>query len=248
MNNDQMKYFYELYETLPRGGPGNNACTRKAFSLIKGLPVNPKVLDVGCGPGQQTLELARSSKGEIIALDNYQPFLDKLNYAAQKQGLSSYIKTIKKDMRELDFPPESFDLIWAEGALYQMGFENGLKKCRELLKKKGALAVTELVWLKPAPTPVAVEWAKEYPDIKNISDNLDLFTNNGYQLIGHFTLPVSAWLEDYYAPLQKRLDELRAKYRHNTTAKAVFDASQAEINNFKKCSDYVGYEFLIAQK
>jgi SAM-dependent methyltransferase len=243
-----MKYFFELYDPLPRGGPGNNALTRKAYELIQDLPARPKILDLGCGPGMQTLELARLSKGEIVALDNHRPFLDKLDREAKRLKLSAYIKILNQDMSTVKFPAESFDLVWAEGALYSMGFENGLKKCREFLKKDGYLAVTELVWLKDDPSPLAREWCQDYKDIKSIPDNLALFARNDYQMIGHFTLPVSAWLNDYYSPLQKRIDELRPKYKDNETATAVINASQAEIDNFKKCSDEVGYESFVARK
>jgi SAM-dependent methyltransferase len=246
--NNPMDYFFELYDPLPRGGPGNNECTRKAYQLIEALPRKPKILDIGCGPGTQTLELARLSHGEISALDNHQPFLDRLEQEAKQLGLSAYIRTVNQDMNAMSFPAAGFDLVWTEGALYQMGFENGLRKCRELLKPGGHLVVTELVWLKDDPTPEAKKWCQDYQEIKSIPDNLLLFQKNDYEMIGHFTLPVSAWLEDYYAPLQKRLDELRPKYKGNETATAVLDASQAEIDGYKKCSDQVGYEFFIAKR
>jgi SAM-dependent methyltransferase len=245
---NSMKYFFALYDPLPRGGPGNNECTGKAYRLIKDLPPRPKVLDIGCGPGMQTLELARLSKGEITALDNHQPFLDKLARDAKQAGLSAQIKTVNQDMAAMNFPAESFDLVWSEGALYSTGFEAGLKNCRTLLKPGGYLAVTELVWLKADPTPEAKQWCQDYQEIKSVADNLLLFKNNGYEMIGHFTLPVSAWLEDYYAPLQQRLNELRPKYQGNEAATTVFNTSQAEIDGFKKCSDYVGYESFVAQR
>jgi ubiquinone/menaquinone biosynthesis C-methylase UbiE len=86
-----MKYFYELFCSLPRGGPGDNKSTQKAFSYLKNLPSEPFILDIGCGYGIQTLELARISKGKIIALDNYQPFLDILMQNAKKGGFDNRI-------------------------------------------------------------------------------------------------------------------------------------------------------------
>jgi ubiquinone/menaquinone biosynthesis C-methylase UbiE len=245
---DQMTYFFEVYGALPRTGPGDNASTKKAYEMIKGLPSKPRILDIGCGPGMQTLELARLSKGNIIALDNHQPFLDKVDQDAKKLGLEQHIETLNQDMNRMSFPTDSFDLVWAEGALYQMEFENGLKKCREFLKKNGHIAVTELVWLKDDPPAEAKEWAKEYEAMKNIPDNLLLFKKNGYKMVGHFTLPVSSWINDYYDPMQERINELRPKYKGNQVAEEVLDSAQREIDGFKKCSDYVGYEFFIARK
>ncbi|MCK5581393.1 MAG: class I SAM-dependent methyltransferase, partial [Candidatus Omnitrophica bacterium] len=73
-----IEYIYELCELLPRGGPGDNESTRRAFDAIPKLSEQPLILDIGCGPGMQTLELAKISKGKITALDNYQGFLDIL--------------------------------------------------------------------------------------------------------------------------------------------------------------------------
>jgi SAM-dependent methyltransferase len=245
---DMMTYFFELYDALPRGGPGDNASTRKAFKLVKGLSKKPRILDLGCGPGMQTLELARLSKGKIIAIDNHQPFLDKLNHNAQRRGLSSYIETINQDMNQLLFPPESFDLIWSEGALYFMGFENGLKKCRERLRKNGHLAVTELVWLRPDP-PKEIKEAhqSEYPALTDIENNLTMIKKAGYRLIGHFTLPDSSWTKHYYDPMEEKIRDLEKKYPTGHDARTVFSACQREIDLFRKYSKYFGYEFFVMQ-
>jgi ubiquinone/menaquinone biosynthesis C-methylase UbiE len=244
---DRMTYFFEVYGTLPRAGPGDDASTRRAYLMMKDLPEKPKVLDVGCGPGKQTMELARLSKGKIIAMDNHQPFLDRVNENARALGLSRYIETLNRDMNAMDFKPESFDIIWAEGALNLMGFENGLKTCRPLLKREGYIGLTELVWLSDHPSPEAREWAKEYEAMKNVPDNLGLFVNNGYEVIGRFTLPVSSWFEEYYDPMQERIKELRIKHTGNAVALEVIDSAQREIDGFKKCSAEVGYEFFVAR-
>jgi ubiquinone/menaquinone biosynthesis C-methylase UbiE len=245
---DQMIYFYEVYGTLPRAGPGDDASTRKAYQMMKGVLKNPKILDIGCGPGRQTMELARLSGGKITALDNHQPFLDKVRKDADALGLSPHIETLNQDMKAMDFETGSFDVIWAEGALNLMGFENGLKTCRPLLKEKGYIGVTELVWLEDHPSPEAREWAREYPAMKNVPDNLMLLKSNGYEVIGHFTLPVSSWFEHYYDPMQERIDELGKKYTGNSVALEVIAAAQREINGFKKCSGEVGYEFIVARR
>ena len=108
-------------------------------------------------------------------------------------------------MLDMDFEEETFDIIWSEGALYFMGFQNGLKRCHQLLKDKGYLAVTELVYTVPDPPAPVVEYLEsEYPDIKNIEDNIDVIKKEGFNLISNFTLPESAWLNNYYPDVHGR--------------------------------------------
>lgn len=244
-----MEYFYELFEELPRCGPGDNTSTRKAFGLMKDVPPHPLILDIGCGPGMQTLELARITRGQIIAIDNHQPVLDKLEANAKKAGLADRIEIRNLDMGKMDFPAGHFDIIWSEGALYFLGFENGLRKCRELLKPKGSLAVTEAVWLKAdPPDEIRKYFEAEYPDIKDIAGNLELIRRVGLGLAGHFVLPDSAWVDDYYRPMEKRIAVLGRKYAGNEAALEVFAACEREILLFKKYHDYFGYAFFVMER
>ncbi|MHC4283027.1 MAG: class I SAM-dependent methyltransferase, partial [Planctomycetota bacterium] len=132
-----IEYLYELCEALPRCGPGDNEFTRRAFCAIGKVAKQPLILDIGCGPGVQTIELARISNGKIIALDNHQAFLDTLMERARNEGLEEKIIGKNMSMLEMDFEEHTFDIIWSEGALYCMGFQNGLKRCHQLLKDKG---------------------------------------------------------------------------------------------------------------
>jgi len=116
-----------------------------------------------------------------------------------------------------------------------------------MLKRDGYISVTELVWLEDNPSPEAREWAREYAAIKNVPDNLRLFKNNGYEMVGHFTLPVSSWFDDYYDPMQERIHELRKKYLGHPAALQVIESAQLEISGFKKCSGELGYEFFVAR-
>ena len=244
-----MTYFYELFEGLPRCGPGDNESTRRAFNVLSDLPPHPFILDIGCGSGMQTIELARISNGRIVALDNHQPFLDQLMERANQEGVGQQIVPKNQSMLEMDFDDHMFDIIWSEGALYFMGFQNGLKRCRQLLKNKGYLAVTEVVYLLPNPPPPVLQfWEKEYPDIKDIHSKLALIQNEGFRLILNFTLPKSSWLESYYLPMEERLLNLRKKYQGNKIALSVFDDVQNEIDFYKMYSDYYGYEFFVMQR
>jgi len=244
-----MKYFYELFEALPRGGPGDNESTRCAFNTIPKLSKQPLILDIGCGPGVQTIELAKLSNGKIIALDNHQAFLDKLMKKAKDEGLLDHIVPKNISMLDMDFEENTFDIIWSEGALYFMGFQNGLRRCHQLLKRDGYLAVTEIVYLVPnPPTPVIQYFEKEYPDIKLVKDRIELIQNEGFRLISNFTLPESSWLDSYYLPMEEELSRLNKKYQGNEIALGIFEEMKNEIIFYKKFSHFYGYEFFIMQR
>jgi len=244
-----MEYFYELFEALPRGGPGENEFTRRAFNLMTPQPKQLYILDIGCGPGMQTIELAKISDGKIIALDNHQAFLDKLMETAREEGIEHNIIPRNMSMLEMDFDEKTFDIIWSEGALYFMGFQNGLSRCRELLKDDGCLAVTEAVYLvSDPPAPVTRFFKEEYPDIKDVKSNIELIKNEGFHLISNFTLPESAWMDSYYLPMEKQISLLKKKYHDNETALSVLEACSNEIDFYKKYSAYYGYEFFVMQK
>jgi len=243
-----MEYFYELFRSLPRGGPGDNKYTRKAFSYLKNLPSEPFILDIGCGHGVQTLELARISKGKIIALDNYQPFLDVLMQNTKEAGFDSRIITKNQSMLEMDFKNSTFDIIWSEGAIFVMGFRNALKKCNQLLKNKGYFVVSEAVLLLPnLPKPLKEFWDKMYPDIKDIKSNISMIEDEGFNVLSHFTLPKSCWV-DFYSQMNEKIKELKKKYHNNKTALQVFDNFEKEEKMYDDYSDYYGYEFFIMQK
>ena len=146
-----MHYFLQIYGTLPRAGPGSNDLTRKAFEMMSHVPNSPRILDIGCGPGMQTVELLRITSGTVVALDLIPDMIARVKAAAARAGVADRLETLGLDMNEMDFPQASFDVIWSEGAIYLIGFQKGLAKVKELVKPGGYVAVSEAVWLEPDP-------------------------------------------------------------------------------------------------
>lgn len=241
-----MEIFWELHKDLTREGPGNEASTLKALALAQNLPTNARVLDVGCGPGAQTISLAKALKGNLSAMDLHEPFLAQLKKRAEEEGFSSRIHARKGDMAALDFEPTSFDLIWSEGAIYNIGFERGLDEWRRYLKPGGYIAVSELCWLrKDPPEELAAYWAYDYPAMKDIAANLAIIARLGYALAGHFTLPEECWRDEYYGPLGRRIQALRLEHAQDATAMNTLALCQKEIDLYERYSDYYGYEFFV---
>lgn len=188
----------------------------------------PRILDIGCGSGVPTIELAKLSNGKIIGIDIDQLLLDQLNRKIEENGFSNRIKTIKCSLFEIDFPDESFDIIWAEGSIHIIGFEKGLREWSRLLKTNGYLVV--------------------HDEVKNISDKLKKIPHYGYKLINYFTLPEDAWWIDYYRPLEIRIKKLRIKYKNDPEALKAFKKHQNEIEMVIKNPKDFGSEYYIIQK
>jgi SAM-dependent methyltransferase len=240
--------FFEMHTDLPREGPGRNTYTAKAFGMLPRLE-KPRILDIGCGPGEPTLELARLSGEYVIGMDIHQPYLDRLSQKIEEAGLSDRVEAMNCSMFEMSFPDESFDIIWAEGSIYLIGFEQGLKVWRRFIRPNGFLVVHEMTWLRPEPPQAIYDyWKTLYPGIKTVADNAELVRNCGYDLLGQFTLPQDAWWTEYYGPLEDRIRALRNKYAGDTEALATLDEEQREIDMFRKYNQWYGSVFFVMQK
>ena len=201
--------------------------TRKAFQMLPELD-KPRILDIGCGSGIPTIELAKLNNGEIIGIDTDESLLEKLSGRIQEEGFSDRVKVKKYSLFEINFPDESFDVIWAEGSISIIGFERGLEEWKRLLKTNGFLVV--------------------HDDIKNMSDKLKKIPCCGYKLINHFSLPEDAWWTEYYKPLEIQIKELRIKYKNNPEALKILKKYQNEIDTVKKNPKGYDSVFYIMQK
>ena len=132
-----MARFFEVFESVVRGGPGGPESTRRALAMMTDLPARPRVLDLGCGPGGGSANLADLTGGRVTAFDLHAPFVVQQAAAAEAAGLSRRLDPICADMRAAPFTAASFDLVWSEGALYSVGFAEGLKVCLRLATPGG---------------------------------------------------------------------------------------------------------------
>lgn len=203
-----LRAFFQLHAGLDREAPGDDDVTREALRRLGPLPPRPRVLDLGCGPGRAALVLARELQPDITAIDLHPPFLAALARDAAAAGLT--ITTRCADFGALEDPPGSVDLIWSEGAIYHLGFAEGLHLWRPLLRPRGCIAVTELTWRTDEPPAEArAYWQVGYPAMTSVAANLAAARAAGFTVVDHFPLPARAW-SNYYGPLLARADALAA--------------------------------------
>jgi SAM-dependent methyltransferase len=241
--------FFEVYEALPRQGPGNRASAARALELCRELPPEPKILDLGCGVGGQTLQLAEFTAGTIVALDSHAPSIQRLQAAVDGRGLSQRVQAIVGDMAEPQQPLKSFDLVWSEGALYNIGIGNALRVCHGLLRPGGHLVFTDAVWRKEnPPSEVKAGFDLDYPAMGWFPDVVAAIHAGGFELLGHFTLPEEAWWDDFYTPMEHRLEELRARYGNDSEALAILDQLAQEPELHRRHGSYYAYEFFVTRR
>ncbi|MCX6641444.1 MAG: class I SAM-dependent methyltransferase [bacterium] len=241
--------FYDIFETLQRQGPGDNASTRRAFQQLNGLPEAPVILDVGCGVGKQTLELCRLTSGTIIALDSHAPFLRILWNQAERKAELARLHCLIADMNAMGFRDASFDAIWAEGSIFLIGFEKALQEWKALLRPGGYMAISELVWFKENPPQPVVDFLlSEVPVLYGFKDYFPIIEACGYRLVDYFPLPAESWWTDYYTPLESKIHELRNSLRNDPKAQELLTALGLEIEMHRKYSEYYGYGFYIVQR
>ena len=239
----------ELHAGLPRLGPGNDKSTRRALALCQHLPAEPEILDLGCGTGAQTLVLAENTDGHITAVDLIPNFLSKLDKEVVSRGLEDRIEIQEGDMKELPFPEDSFDLVWSEGAIYIMGFDNGLSEWRRFVKPGGYLVVSEVSWFSPdRPREVQDFWNENYPAIRRVEENLAAARERGWSPVGSFHLPKEGWVREYYQLLEERLTAFRRANVDDPDAQGVADLTEVEMTMYSRYSDYYGYEFYVFRR
>ncbi len=241
--------FFEVFENLPRQGPGNRACAARAVGLCSDLPEFPAILDMGCGVGAQTLQLAELTAGSIVAIDNHSPSIERLRAAIAERGLSQRVRAVVGDMADPEQPLEHFDLIWSEGALYNIGLRKALDICYGLLRPGGYLSFSDAVWRKKNPPPIVKAcFDFDYPAMGWLEDDLAAIQDCGFDLVGHFTLPDEAWWDDFYTPMEARIAELRGTYVDDIEALAILDQLAEEPEIHRRYSDFYAYEFFVAQR
>ena len=190
----------------------------------------PRILDVGCGSGVPTMELARLTKGEVIGVDINQDLLDVLTGKIEKARVSDRVKVVKSSVFDMGFHDESFDIIWAEGSISAsaIGFQRGLREWQRFLKPHSFVVV--------------------HDEKGNVEEKLEQISDCGYELLGYFILNEDTWWTDYFAPLEKLVCETRAKHADDPNVLEALDNAQREIDMFKENPERNSSAFFIMKK
>lgn len=239
----------EYFSSIERQGPGSPEVTIKALSFIDGLSGESRIADIGCGTGGQTMVLAQHAPGQITGIDLFPDFINLFNQNAGNLNLQDRVMGIIGSMDNLPFQEEKLDLIWSEGAIYNIGFERGLNELRKFLKTGGYVAVTEASWFtEERPAEINDFWMDAYPEIDTIPNKVAQMQKAGYVPVATFILPENCWTEHFYA-LQVAAQEIfLKKYAGNQAAEELVANERHEALLYSKYKAYYGYVFYIGKK
>nr|WP_319372357.1 class I SAM-dependent methyltransferase [uncultured Methanobacterium sp.] len=244
-----LNIIFDYFSNTPRQGPGSPEVTLKALSFIDGLTEKSKIADIGCGTGGQTMVLAQNTTSKITGVDLFADFIRQFNQNALNLNLQDRVKGIVGNMENLPFQEEELDLIWSEGAIYNIGFERGLREWRKFLKKGGYIAVTENTWFtQERPTEIQDFWQEAYPEIDIISSKVAQMEKVGYLPIATFVVPEACWTDYYEVQHPQMQESFLEKYKGNKSAEEFIAYQQYEAELYRKYKEYYGYVFYIGKR
>ncbi|WP_310414831.1 class I SAM-dependent methyltransferase [Chamaesiphon sp. OTE_8_metabat_110] len=222
------------------------------MSLLPTLPIQPRIADLGCGSGAGALLLAQHYQSPVVAVDSSAVFIDELTARAKQLGIDRLIVPIHGDMGKLDRSVGVFDLLWSEGAIYHLGFEQGLKLWRPLVADSGIAVISELSWfIDRAPDPAIAYWQNAYPMMGTEAENIDRANRCGFSVLATHRLPSQAWWVNYYEPLRERMQQIEitpiTRWRSLSARQSVIQETEAEMRMFERFSDSYGYTFYVLQ-
>lgn len=241
-----------LFRGMDKLGPGSDAHTLQILRSLRHRQSSTDgtfrlVVDAGCGAGRQTLVLARELGAVIHAVDSHQPFLDRMMARAARDGLEPLVAAHCMDMRDIPAYFREIDLLWSEGAAYNIGFTNALAAWQPAVRPDGFVVVSELTWLRAnAPEEVRSFFSACYPDMQSIDQNVQSAESAGFEAVETHTLPASAWVEGYYDTLAPRASMLMD--HDDATVQALAAEILDEIRIFEHSENSYGYVFYVLRR
>lgn len=249
INDFDFNLICEYFSSTKRQGPGSDSSTLKALGLIGEIPRDADIADLGCGTGSSALVLARTLGKKLTALDLFPQFIDILHSRAEEEGLEKLIDGTVGSMENLPFAEDSLDLIWCEGAIYNIGFERGMNEWSRLVKHGGYIAVTEPSWLTDErPEEIESFWNEAYPEVETVPVKIQKMMNAGFVPVGSFVLPDECWTTHFYIPQRKAQEIFLERHAGNSFAAELVKNQRHEAEMYARYKGYYGYVFYIGRK
>ncbi|MDK1472124.1 methyltransferase domain-containing protein [Streptomyces sp. 549] len=165
MSEPSAVYTHGHHESVLRSHRSRTAANSAAY-LLPDLAPGLDLLDVGCGPGTITVDLAeRVAPGRVVALDPAPDALHAARGEAARRGLRG-VEFVQGDVHRLDHEDDSFDVVHAHQVLQHVADPvAALREMRRVCRPGGVVAVRDADY-------AAMTW---YPRLPALDAWLDLY-------------------------------------------------------------------------
>ncbi|MEU8706416.1 methyltransferase domain-containing protein [Streptomyces sp. NPDC048565] len=165
MPKESAVYTHGHHESVLRSHQWRTAANSAAY-LIGELRPGQAVLDVGCGPGTITADLAALvAPGRVTAVDSSGGILERAARNAAERGVDN-VEFATADVHSLDFPDDSFDVVHAHQVLQHVSDPvQALREMRRVCRPGGIVAARDSDY-------GAMAW---YPEVPGLPEWLELY-------------------------------------------------------------------------
>lgn len=166
MSQESAVYTHGHHESVLRSHTWRTAANSAAY-LLPLLRAGQRVLDVGCGPGTITADLAElvGPGGHVTGVDFAAGVLDQARETAARRGLEN-VTFAPADVHALAFPDDSFDVVHAHQVLQHVGDPvAALREMRRVCRPGGVVAARDSDYAAMAwyPQPPRLDaWTELY--------------------------------------------------------------------------------------
>ncbi len=239
--------FLLFFKGLARHAPSTEEATLRALASCQPRPDAPQIADMGCGTGASALVLLDAlPDAALLAVDPIEQSLQTLQERAERRETSDRLTTLAGDALALSQGP--FDIIWAEGSIYAMGWDKALQAWQQNLQDGGFIVVSDAVWTADRiPNMAKRYWGAEYPDMTTASARIAQVQDLGWTVVEDFEMPREGW-DLYYGPLEQRVALLENKGRPSGSMRAVVDEVSKEIAMYRTLGHTWNYHFFVLQR
>lgn len=201
-----------------------------ALTLLELLPWNDitRIIDMGCGTGVMALMLARRHNVVITCVDRDQWSLGVLRNNSIRSGTDDRIEIRHMDLRDVSCPESYFDMIISEGSVQVIGFDNALRKWRDMVRKGGYLLI--------------------HTDSLAREEREMAITSNGYRLMATDTIPANEWLRLYIGPLMDLIRSISCAGTKDAQLIERLEQDWKDVSNAKGDADKIESVLYLCKK
>ncbi|MFG2637178.1 class I SAM-dependent methyltransferase [Streptomyces sp. NPDC048362] len=158
-------YTHGHHESVLRSHTWRTAANSAGY-LLGSLRPHMRILDIGCGPGTITADLAELvPDGRLTGVDHAPGILEQARATAAARGLGN-VDFAVADVHALDYPDDTFCVVHAHQVLQHVGDPvRALREMHRVTKPGGFIAVRDADY-------AALTW---YPAADGLTDWLDLY-------------------------------------------------------------------------